>query len=152
MRQRTDGRSRSPFLRSTSPRPLSPYWIEGPHKRFDRERKHAGNTKLWPAVNEGLALVRKVAFLKLRAPLRADVFCFLSVDPNVDAVGAVLIEESVRELAAALQWRVGQEHDAVRCRGAGDQFGINLLGAALVDPDPIDRFGLHLLRALLEDF
>ena len=69
--------------------------IKGAHKGFDRERKHAGNAKLRPAVNAGLALVRKVAFLKLRPPLGADVLGFRSVDPNVDAVGAVLVQKAV---------------------------------------------------------
>jgi len=35
---------------------------------------------------------------------------------------------------------------------AGVQFAVDLFRAALVDPYPIDRFGLHLRGALLERF
>ena len=59
--------------------------IKLPHETFDRKRKHARDTELRDAVNAGFALVRQIAFLELRAALRRNVPCVLSVNANVDA-------------------------------------------------------------------
>jgi hypothetical protein len=47
--------------------------IDRPQQALDRERENARNAELWKAVDAGLALVRQVALLELRAALRADV-------------------------------------------------------------------------------
>ena len=77
--------------------------IERPHQAFQRERKHAGDAELRDAVNAGLALMRQVAFLELRAALRADVPGVAGIDADVDAIGAVFVQEPVGQFTAALE-------------------------------------------------
>src|SRR5258708_3648368 len=47
--------------------------VERSDQRFDRKGKHASDTELRNAVDPGLAFVRKIIFLELRAALGADV-------------------------------------------------------------------------------
>jgi hypothetical protein len=48
------------------------------------------------------------------------VFGIPSVDADVDAVGRILIEETIGQLAAALEGRVTQKQDAIGGRRARD--------------------------------
>ena len=48
-------------------------------------------------------LVRQIAFLELRAPLGRDVPRILRVDPNIDAIGRVFVQEAIGELTPSLE-------------------------------------------------
>ncbi len=74
----------------------------------------------------------------------------MRLDARIGSISVPFIEKPIRQFAATFERRVRHEQNAVGRGSAGEQFGIDVLGTALVDPNPIDRFRLHLGGALLE--